>query len=185
MAVGNDIGVRSVRVLQKQRREIVRLRILSLALAVGLVVALLLPYTGGQREVTISGPATTATESVTEVRTEARLVVQSGEPIVAPRQFTNEGVTAGDFRLTVQSTCHYRALNYDISATVENTSDELAGGRVRLIYRNIEDKWIGASEADFPVLEPGDNATVAFGQTVPCRGDMGSQTVTSLEAELL
>jgi hypothetical protein len=182
MAVDTDIGARGVRVLQKQRREILRLRVLSLVLAAGLAVSIVLAR-GGQ-EVTVAGPATTTTESVTEVRTEARLVLQSGDPVVTPRQFT-ETVTAGDFRLTVQSTCQFRALNYEIAAQVENTSDELAGGRVRLIYRNFENRWIGASESDLPVLEPGETATVPFGQTVPCRGEMGAQTVTNLSAEML
>lgn len=182
MAAQNDMGARGLRVLQKQRREILRMRILALALAVALGVSLLLPR-GGTREATVASPA--ATESVTEVRSETRFIMQSAEPIVAPREFTSEGVTVDAFEFDVQSVCQYKALNFDVAAEVRNTSDELSGGRVRLIYRNVEDEWIGATEADLPVIEPGETITVPFSQTVPCRGDMGSQTVTEVEAELL
>ncbi|MPZ88512.1 MAG: hypothetical protein GEU81_10640 [Nitriliruptorales bacterium] len=180
--MGRDMGARGVRVLHKQRREILRMRILALVLAVALAASWLLPR-GGIQEVRVAGPA--ATESVTELRSETRLVLQSGEPIVAPREFATEGVAVGDFEFTVRSVCQYRALNFDVAAEVRNTSDELAGGRARLIFRNIDDTWIGASEADLPVIEPGETTTVPFSQTVPCRGDMGSQTVTDVEAELL
>lgn len=183
------LGARGIRAIERQRQEILRTRLLAAALAVALVAAvLLLPLRNSAAPVTASGPVPTetVTERITEMRTEARLVLQDTVPEVVPRRLPPQELRADVFQMNVQSLCGFRALNYDILAEVTNTSAELAGGvRVRVIYHNIDDVWIGAADADLPVMQPNQTVTVPFSATVPCKGRLGSQTVTRVEAGLL
>jgi hypothetical protein len=184
--VGDDgLGARGVRAIERQRQEIVRTRMVAGALAVALLASLLLPRLFSQ-PVTASGPTPTATETVTEVRTEARLVLQGSVPQVVPRRLPEQELRADVFALRVQASCEFRALNYTVGAEVTNTSAALAGGvRVRLIFHNVDEQWIGATDADIPVMDPGETVPLAFSPTVPCQGQLGSQTVTRVEALLL
>lgn len=181
----DGLGARGVRAIERQRQEIVRTRIVAGVLAVALLGVILLPRLSTQ-PVTASAPEPAATETVTEVRTEARLVLQDSVPQVVPRTLPLQDLRADVFELKVQAVCGFRALNYDVGAEVTNTSAALAGGvRVRLIFYSVDEQWIGATDADLPVMEPGDTVGVAFSPTVPCKGPMGSQTVTRIEAVLL
>jgi hypothetical protein len=178
-------GARGVRAIARQRHEIILTRVVVFALVGALAVAVLVPRDRAD-PVTAATPAPTVTETVTEIRTEARLVLQGTTPEVTSRQVPLQTLQADVFQLRVQSICRFRALNYDILADVTNTSAALAGGvRVRLIYHNIDDTWIGAADADLPVMEPGQTVTVPFSATVPCKGALGSQTVMRVEAGLL
>jgi len=180
-------GARGVRAIERQRQEILWTRVAVAVLAVALVAAIgLLRREPALVAATAPAPAETVTETVTEMRTEARLVVQETVPQVVPRRLPEQELRADVFQLRVQGTCGFRALNYDVPAEVTNTSAALAGGvRVRLIFYNVDEQWIGAADADLPVMEPGATAAVAFSPTVPCKGQMGSQTVTRIEASLL
>ncbi len=179
------LGARGIRAIERQRQELVRTRFVTAALAVALVAAIFVPRNSAV-PVTASAPASTVTETVTEMRTEARLVMQDTVPEVPPRRVPDQDLRADVFQLRVQSICRFRALNYDILAEVTNTSAALAGGvRARLIYHNVDDAWIGAADADLPVMEPGQTVTVAFSATVPCKGLMGAQSVTRVEAGIL
>lgn len=183
-----SLGARGVRAIERQRQEIIRTRLVVVVLVVALVAAILFPPLTRVEPVTASAPAPapTVTETMTESRTEARLVLQDTVPQVVPRRLPEQDLRADVFQLRVQSLCGFRALNYDILAEVTNTSAELAGGvRVRLIYHNVDDVWIGAADADLPVMEPNQTVTVPFSATVPCKGLLGAQTVTRVEAGLL
>jgi hypothetical protein len=184
------LGARANRAIERQRQEIARTRlvagVLAVALVLAVIAAIILPRTRAAPAVAGPGPAPTVTETVTELRTEARLVLQDTVPVVVPRRLPEQNLRADVFELRVQSICPFRALNYQIFADVTNTSAGLAGGvRARLIYYNVDDTWIGAADADLPVMEPNQTVTVPFSATIPCSGQMGSQTVMRVEATLL
>lgn len=178
-------GARGIRAIERQRRQILRMRVALGVLVIALGVAIVLPRDRPD-PIAAPAPAETVTEAVTEMRTEARLVMQETVPQVVPRRLPEQELRADVFELRVQPSCGFRALNYDVPAEVTNTSAALAGGvRVRLIFFNVDEQWIGAADGDLPVLEPGATAAVTFSPTVPCKGQMGSQTVTRIEASLL